>query len=216
MKCVVLLGFSTTGKSSILSHFRKEDAHHVDTLDSDQQISQSDDGHIYNVYLRYRNGSNTETAIRAIDRREREFLRTTRPTRMPLLLASGPFLPLREPEWSEFIAAVSPVFFYLQKNPEDVLNGLLERRKRQLAEPELSNRPGFGCWDQGVTTNYQDGQWVEISRARALENIRRNMEGMVAKYSKLATYTFSWNDRQTPGGQERLLTAIRSALGIES
>lgn len=154
MNCVVLLGFSTTGKSSILRDFREHHGGAVDTLDSDEQVSQPDGGHIYSTFLRFRAGRNTTPSLQVIERREREFLRTAGPTARPLLLASGPFLPIREPEWSGFVGRVRPVFFYLQKSPEEVLAGLLERRRGHLQDRKLTADPGFGCWDQGVTTDY--------------------------------------------------------------
>jgi shikimate kinase len=214
MKCAVLLGFSTTGKSSILRDFRAHHGNAIDTLDSDEQVSQPNGGHIYNVYLHFRDGPNTATSIQAIEGREREFLRTAGVTVKPLLLASGPFLPIRQPEWSAFVARVRPVFIYLQKSPEDVLNGLLERRTRQLEDPVLASNPGFGCWDQGVTTEYHDGRWIEIDHDQALQNVRRNMAGMVAIYRQLASQTFTWQERQSPEGRERLNAAIRRELGV--
>lgn len=214
MKCVVLLGFSTTGKSSILGDFREQLGDVVDTLDSDQQVSEQDGGHIYNVYLRFRDGYNTDPSIHEIERREREFLRTFEPVAKPLLLASGPFLPIREPEWSAFVEQVRPVFFYLQKNPEEVLKGLLVRRARHQENPDLASDPGFGCWDQGITTEFRDGRWVLIDRAVALQNIRTNMARMVAIYASLASQTFTWEDRQTDDGRVRVSAAIRQELGV--
>ena len=55
--------------------FREQHGGAVDTLDSDEQVSQPDGGHIYNVYLRFRDGRNTATSIQAIEGREREFVR---------------------------------------------------------------------------------------------------------------------------------------------
>lgn len=214
MKCVVLLGFSTTGKSSILREFRQQHSGTVDTLDSDEQVSQPDGGHIYNVYLRFLDGRNTATSIQAIEGREREFLRTAGPTTKPLLLSSGPFLPIREPEWSGFVDRVRPVFIYLQKSAEEVLAGLRLRREGQLQDAQLSADPGFGCWDQGVTTDYCDGRWVEIGHDQALENLRRNMAGMIAIYEGLAAETFTWQERRTEAGRERLNAAIRQELGV--
>lgn len=80
--------------------FRKTYGDALDTLDSDESISREDGGHIYNVYLRFRDGANTGPSIQAIASREREFLRSTGTGTKPLLLTPGPFLLIREPEWS--------------------------------------------------------------------------------------------------------------------
>ena|ERR1035437_1304456 len=214
MNCVVLLGFSTTGKSSILRDFRERHGEAVDTLDSDEQVSQPDGGHVYNVFRRFRAGPNTAPSIQVIERREREFLRTARPAAKPLLLASGPFLPIREPEWSGFVDRVRPVFFYLQKSPEEVLEGLLERRRRHSQDRPLAQDPGFGCWDQDVITAYRNGRWVEVPRGQALENVRKHMAGMVAIYERLAAQTVAWQERQTEAGRKRLNSAICQSLGL--
>jgi shikimate kinase len=100
MKCVLLIGFSTTGKSTILRDFHTQHGETLETLDSDTLISQPDGGHIYNIFLRYRQGSSTAAAIGTIENREREFLRTIMPTTKRLLIASGPFLPIRQPDWN--------------------------------------------------------------------------------------------------------------------
>lgn len=214
MKCVVLLGFSTTGKSTILSHFQEHHREALETIDSDTQISQADGGHIYNIFLHYRQGGSTTEAISTIENREREFLRTVMPTTNQMLIASGPFLPIRQPDWRNFLDRVCPVCFYLDKEPEDVLDGLLWRRTRHLKDIELASNPGFGCWDQGVTTDYRDGRWVELDRVRALANVRSIMSRMVQIYRDLATRTFTWHERQTPKGQEQLNRAICQELGI--
>lgn len=214
MKCVVLLGFSTTGKSTILRHFREHHGEALETLDSDTQISQPDGGHIYNIFLRYRQGGSTAAAISTIENRERELLRTVMPTTNQMLIASGPSLPIRQPDWRYFLDRVCPVCFYLDKEPEDVLDGLLWRRTQHLKDTALASNPGFGCWDQGVTTEYSDGRWVELDRDRALANVRSIMSCMVQIYRDLATRTFTWHERQTPKGKEQLNRAIRQELGI--
>jgi shikimate kinase len=179
----VLLGFSTTGKSTILKYFRKGYADAIETVDSDGEISKEDGSHIYNVFLRFVDRGNTHLAIEEIERREHLFLEKAGPGTKPLLLAAGPFLPIRELEWSAFVERVRPICFYLQKTPEGVLKGLRERRARHLLCKQLANRPGFGCWDRGVTTEFRNGQWVEIKDPeRALQNIRDNMREMVRRY----------------------------------
>ena len=215
MKCVLLLGFSTTGKSTILREFREKYSNAIDTIDSDKEISSEDDGHIYNVFLRFVDRNNTNPAIQEIERRERRFLESVRLSRTSLLLAAGPFLPIREPEWSAFLERVRPVCFYLQKPPEEVLQGLIERRVRHLQNEQLASQYGFGCWDQGVTTEYREGHWVQIDdKERALQNVRDNMREMVRRYERLAARTFCWQDRQTKEGQQRLYRAIREELGL--
>jgi len=113
---------------------------------------------------------------------------------------------------------------FLEKSPQEVLDGLLERRNRHLQFPLCASDPGFGCWDEKVTTEYRHGQWVLVSRDRALENVRREMAGMVKIYEKLMvkrdgqpasqTHTFTWRERQLAEGRKGLYDAIRQALGL--
>jgi hypothetical protein len=202
MKCVVLLGFSTTGKSTIIRYFKKNYPDAISTVDTDKQIGEVDPGttvsednepHIYNVFLRFYDQESGSTArgLREIERREKNLLKTIRLGKKPLLIGAGPFLPARDPEWSGFVGRVHhPMFFYIEKTPEEVLQGLLNRRERHRTQSELVNRPGFGCWDKDVTTEYQNGQWVYVGEDRALQNIRIQMQGIVPHYEKLSDRTF--------------------------
>jgi len=215
VKCVLLLGYSTTGKSTILCDFREKYAEAIETVDSDSEISKEDGGHIYNVFLRFVEGSDTGPALREIERRERQFLERVGPNTRPLLIAAGPCLPIREPEWREFVQRVQPICFYLQKPPEKVLQGLRDRHAKHLRNEQLAGRPGFGCWDQDLTTECRNGRWVEVDDSeRALQNVRANMQGMVRLYERLASQTFLWEDRQTTEGKQRLYRAILSALNV--
>lgn len=214
-KCVVLLGFSTTGKSSILTDFTQQYSSLVECIDSDSEIAKPNGGHIYNIYFDYLEKHDTQKALQEIERREREFLTRTKPTDKPLLLASGPYLPTRTPQWDHFVAQANPVFIYLQKSAEDVTNGLFERRRRQENHPTLFNRYGFGCWDQGVITNFENNTWNKLADDESLENVRRNMDAPVRLYEKLAHHTFTWKERQEESGKARLSNTIVQKLGLD-
>jgi shikimate kinase len=214
MKCVVLLGFSTTGKSSILRGFREQYGDALETLDSDEWLARNHDRHVYNFYRAHREGNSTKRANDLIAEQERQFLRTTTPGTKPMLLAAGPFLPSRAPEWDAFRARLSPVCLYLEKEPEYVLCGLLERHYRHRQDPQLADDPGFGCWDQGSITELQGGRWVLLPWDRALANTRRNMAGVIPRYQQAASGTFSWRDRSTQAGRDRLNLTIQAALGM--
>ena len=214
LKCVVLVGFSTTGKSTICKRFSDRYSDVIETADSDQFVSADDGGHIYNVFLRLFNGWNSREGMKFIESREREFLRTIGPSTKPMLIASGPFLPLRNPEWGQFRNRVSPVFVYLEKSPEGVLDGLLRRRSVHLEDKKLSSSPGFGCWDDGVTTELSDGEWIEIPRDQALKNVNGLMSMVVPRYESVASHKFTWPEYQTPEGQIRLDAEIQQELGI--
>jgi hypothetical protein len=91
------------------------------------------------------------------------------------------------------------------EEPQEVLDGLLERGNRHLQCPVCASDRGFGCWDKNLTTEYRHDRWVLVSRDRALENVRREMAGMVEIYEKLIvkrygplasqSHTFTWQER---------------------
>ena len=151
--------------------------------------------------------------MREIENRENEFLQTAGPRTKPLLLAAGPFLPSRA-DWSAFINRVHPVCFYLEKPAQAVLTDLLGRRKRHQDDPEIANVAGFGCWDNDVTTRFQDGQWVLLPEEEALKNVIRHMGGVIPLYQRHMTRRYRWDDR-TKDENCHLKQAIAEALGLE-
>ena len=214
MKCVVLLGFSTTGKSSLLGGLRKTHASSIDTIDSDKEIAKKDGGNIYRVFYNFYDADtgSTERALREVENREKEFVQTAGPQTKPLLLAAGPCLPSRA-NWDAFMNRVHPVCFYLEKPAQAVLEDLLKRRQRHQADPKIANVHGFGCWDNDVTTRFQDGEWVLLPEEEALENVVRHMDGVISFYKKYMTTCYGWDDRTEDDC--RLKKAIAEALGVE-
>jgi shikimate kinase len=183
---VVLLGFSTTGKSSILRDFKEQYEEEIDTIDTDSLISQDYGGHIYGIFLALVNGADRGQAIAYIEKREREILNGIRPSQKPQLIAAGPGLVIREPAWSDFCDRVKPICFHLEKTAEEVYAGLRQRRTNQLNNPDIIGKDAAGSWDDDVTTRYQNGEYVDIPQADAIRNIERHMRGLVARYDQYA------------------------------
>lgn len=212
MKSIVLLGFSTTGKSTIINRFIKDYGNRLTAIDSDKEVSKQYDGHIYNLFLSLRMGTSTRHALDEIATRERDFLRNVDNGDRPLLVAAGPAVPSRDPEWHDFVTRLRPCCLYLKKTAEDVLDGLRNRRDQHSSDPGLASDPGFGCWDNDVTTQPQDGKWVLVDTRKALANIRRHMQPLAVLYEQYSSQTFCWPQyRDDP---QELNTAIRDALGL--
>ena len=193
-------------------------------IDSDREISRPDGGHIFRTYLRYLNRfhsmASTDAANLVIAEREREFLRRMQPaTDNPRLIAAGPHIVLRNPEWPEFAYRVKPVFVYIQKSPESVARALIERRQRLLREnPELEYESGFGCWDQGATTRYdeQQGVWVPIEPIEAvIETMHSLMRINVDIYQQYQNHTFTYEQVQDVDRCRDVVDLIRRELGVE-
>lgn len=181
MATVVLLGFSTAGKSTIARELQRRHPS-IEVVDTDKLVAGGSDEHIYDVYLSLVRGRDRGPAIDYIQTKERSVVRdlqrTATPGR-PRLVAAGPAVVSRDPEWAEYFAAIGPVCYCLEVTREEVYLGLLERRGRhlkQLTENGVKPIPeGFGCWDEDVTTAYQDGAWVLLPKGEALDNIDKHM-----------------------------------------
>lgn len=211
----ILLGFSTTGKSTISRAFESlKIAGALDVYDTDKMIGSAFGGHIYNVYLSLVTGSSTAPAITEIDRRERDFLSAFSPTR-PSLIVAGPHLVIR-PGWGPFMSTWRPVGFYLTITANDVYDGLMHRYIEEHAE--VGHHPAFGSWNDGVTTQYNSmsSHWELLPAAVARANIPPLMVANVAQYTAAATQTFPGGPalRASLSDQARIVQEIRLVLGV--
>jgi shikimate kinase len=169
MRTIVLIGLSCVGKSTIAEMVKSRID--VEVVDSDAIVSEPSGGNIYKIFLEH----GRKDALKIIESRERQFLRGFTPlTDRPCLVAAGPALVSREPEWSEFVERVQPQFVYLYQRPDQVLTGLRRRRSGHLEDGSIAEHPNFGCWDEMVTTAPTgDGRWEEVDDETALVNIER-------------------------------------------
>lgn len=187
MSTVVILGFSTAGKSSIIRYLKKNCKGKIKTIDTDYEIAKDFDCHIYNVFFEKVNDNNDrKEALDFIEKREREILANLSvKTDSPRLIATGPFLPCREPQWSNFVENVRPICFYLELNPNEVYKGLMKRRRRHIFKDHIYCRKYFGSWDYDVTTKYKNsGKYVLLPKKIAVQNIEKLMKGPVEIYNK--------------------------------
>jgi len=195
-KVVILFGFCTAGKSRILSEFKERfdnDNIKIKDLDTDKEIS-GRKCHIYNIYMslykkRGDGRENIKDALDYIERKEKELLVDLTykclESNMPYIIAPGPFLVTRNPEWSYFYKKVNPICYYLELTPEEVYDGLIKRRRR-LEFDKISKSESFGCWDYNSITYYIDGEYRELCREMALKYIRSNMREPVNKFRELS------------------------------
>jgi len=214
MGTVVLMGYSTSGKSTILRDMEKNFGDCLQTIDTDDEVALDFDGHIYNVYLRLTNVGNRQKALDHIKKKEEQLLANLYLTNTPRLMAAGPALPSRT-EWNSFVKRVNPICFYLEITAREVYDGLRWRRCRHLELLKIRDDRNFGCWDEGTTTKYKNGRWVVVSE-EAIANIEREMEPLVSIYK---TYC---NDRKfsvceirdCKETKEELYRQIKASLGL--
>jgi hypothetical protein len=105
---VVLLGCWTAGKSSLVKRLRDKVSASVTFIDSDEFVSSTYAGSLYNIYLAYAERSGLDCAREYIDLQERLLLAKLLSMPKPYVLAAGPLLPTREPIWNVFLNHVQP------------------------------------------------------------------------------------------------------------
>lgn len=197
-RVIILFGFCTAGKSTILRVLKEnlfKDGIDIKDIDTDKRISEKKyGGHIYNIYEKlYENEGdgekNIKVALDYIKNEEEKLLEKLAiecsESKIPFIIAPGPFLVIRKPQWSDFCKTVNPVCYYLTLTPNEVYEGLINRRNKQLEFSEISKSECFGCWDVGVTTHYVNGKYEELPKKQALENISNNM-GVCKKFEELS------------------------------
>jgi shikimate kinase len=178
MATVVLLGCSTSGKSSASRRFAEIYGNETEVIDTDAIVANDSEfaGHLYAMYLKFTKDGDNSAAQLFLELGERHLLKQLAKKTEPVLIAAGPNIPLREPEWSNFIAAVNPICFYMKLTPMQLFEGLKQRRRRQRRNG-LDLCPGFGCWDAGLATIYnaEAENWDELAAEIALPLIEKHI-----------------------------------------
>lgn len=199
---VVLVGFSTAGKSHYLREICKHHDSEFDFLDSDQFVSKNYGGHIYNVFLELGH----EEAIKFIENKENEFIDTVlMNNQRPQLIAAGPFL-VQRTNWPNFVKERKPYVIHINKIAEHIYDGLIKRKAEQKQNPQLdSSSPNFGCWDKDVTTEFNGRFYVDLSKSQAVENIQKLLDIINPKYIEYRNVKFEsekLNDKNNLASQE--------------
>lgn len=206
-RVVILFGFCTAGKSTIIKYFEKYGEGLLHTRDTDAIISKDYGNHIYNIYTSFYKdyedkyyedikipkckGSkfNNKDANEYIEKREREILVKLTDecfeSDVPYLIAPGPFLITREPQWEYFKTIIKPICYHLKLIEEEVHKGLTERVKK-LKSNKISKSKSFGCWNDGSTMKYKNGKYIPLDEDYAIECIEKLMKEPITKYGKLS------------------------------
>lgn len=195
MAAVVLLGLWTAGKTSTVTRLQNKYGKSFLHVDSDMAVSDKYGGWLGSIFLA--NADDPAKAQEYVDLRERLLLAQLLTAQQPLLLAAGPMLITREPFWSVFVNYVKPVCFHIQSTPQEVYNGLRLRRSWQK-KTGLDLSPGFGSWDEGLITKYNEstGNWDELSEQEALTGISNAAATLKPLYEKYSPpgYSFTTGD----------------------
>jgi shikimate kinase len=178
MATVVLLGCSTSGKSSAMRRFAEIYGSETEIFDTDSMVASDSEfnGHLYAMYLKFtKNGDNSAVQL-YLELGERHLLKELAKNEKSIVIAAGPNVALREPEWSNFLAKINPICFYFKLTASQLYEGLKLRRNRQKRKG-LDMCPGFGCWDASLSTAYNSStdNWDELSYEVALPLIEEHI-----------------------------------------
>lgn len=185
MTVIVIVGPHTAGKSTFIERLSGRGALTANFLDTDAAVSGDYASSIYNMFLALTNGDNTHQALNLIEMRERALLKELKFQNMPCLVAAGPLVPIREPEWSEFLATVNPICFYFKLSAKEMFAGLRRRRRKQQFSG-LDQRENFGSWDKELGMRYdnENKRWAEITEAEAIPLIENFLARVTPSYEK--------------------------------
>lgn len=185
MGIVIIVGCSTAGKSSALRRFQERFGDTYKLLDTDAQISSAYGNDLYNMYLALAADGDTSAALKFQELEERRLLASLMREPYSCLIAAGPYVPTREPEWGMLLRRLKPTCFYFQMEEEDIHRGLLQRRFRQRKKG-LDSLAAFGCWDKDTTMRYDSatGRYVEIPKDEALPLLRAQMQRLSRCYEE--------------------------------
>jgi len=203
MATVILIGFSTSGKSYYLKQIEKNYPGQFSLIDSDEFISANYDGHIYNIFLTL----GRQKAIEEIERRETEFIQMLPDIKEDLLIAAGPFIVIRD-GWDEFVRENNPYIIFLDRKAETVYESLNVRRLKQKQELDIQN-PNFGSWDLDVLVNFENGKYLDLPKEKVVEKIQTHINNLLPIYRYYGNYVFDSDNLRTDQNQsEGLLSLI--------
>ena len=188
MATVVLLGCSTSGKSSAARRFAAMYGGEFEVVDSDALVAQDPEfrGDLYAMYLKFTNGGDTSAAQLYLELGERHLLRQLAQEKSSQLIAAGPNVPLREPEWSHFVQARNPICFFFRLSDLELFQGLKERRNRHRRRG-LDLCSSFGAWDGGLATRFNEETkaWDELAMEDSLPLLKRHLARVEPIYSSV-------------------------------
>jgi shikimate kinase len=204
-KILFIIGFSTTGKSSINRNCGIEYASLIDTDEIISKKYNPEEPHIYNIFCGLSNNitGDRSKAISFIENEETIIARNIKTitednSSNKIIVSCGPFIVMRDcftESVRELCGSHDVKIVLLEKSPSDVYEGLIERKNR--IRKQIGTHPNFGCWDQDVTTTYDGASksWVPLDRVNSIEKITAMIDIISVKYRELANNTFQWNEK---------------------
>ncbi len=217
---IILIGFSTTGKSTILKELKNVVSSDVILIDSDEEISKKYDSHIYNLFIQNHDKFDPIQRFKImseISTKENLFIEELNFRKDNYIVALGPNVHTRS-NWKNYFDTKKPFIIFLKANACSVLDGL-KRRETDLVQ-EFGRHPAFGNWNHGVIREYSiaTGDYQLLSDDISLNNISNLMKVNEDYYEQIADYTieatklFKWHTDYDHQLKETLFEFIRAKM----
>ena len=214
------MGFSTTGKSTILRSLEEENIVNVNFIDSDSIISSDYGNRIYNLFLsKHKNEDpeNREEIMSEIDKRENNFLIDLMNKKDFYVAALGPNIHTRK-KWKEYYSKTNPFVIFLKADVNDVYVGL-KRREDELYK-EFNTKTAFGNWNHGVIRQYDSikGEYTLLPEDQAKKNIselitvNENYYSTIANEIFEANTLFKWHEKFNSNKRAEIFEIIKTKV----
>jgi shikimate kinase len=219
---IILLGFSTTGKSSIIKEIKTRiDESKIKLCDSDKFISSRYSGHIYELYLD--NFEENDPILRTkvtnlINQLENQFLDQLIGYAGTYICAFGPNIHIRN-NFDKYFLSHKPLTIFFKADLDTVYKSLI-RRESDHSEV-VGNKKGFACWNQGVTRffNFKTGLYESLSEHESKVKIKELIQINENQYSKYCDYEFDstsifdWHPNYDKNIKKELIDLIIKNVG---
>lgn len=213
----IIVGFSTTGKSTILKGLKGIVPDNVQLLDSDFVISKGYNNRIYNLFLQnhiIEDPVSRKNIMNKIDFEENKFIQLLNDSPEPYIAALGPNVHIRS-NWKNYYFSTKPFVVFLKCNIETVYDGLKSREEK--IDSKLAHNPAFGNWNHGVIRkySYETKKYEMLPKEEALINISKLVKVNEDVYSQISDYTidatklFEWHDDFDLNEKDKLIELLK-------
>ncbi|HOY21269.1 MAG TPA: shikimate kinase [Haliscomenobacter sp.] len=179
MKQIILIGFSTTGKSSLIKKIKRDIPTCTrDSFDTDEIISKDFNSSISNIF--YQLGR--DKALLEITQREVQIIDDLMYSSDNLIIAAGPGIPFHD-NFKEYISIKKPHVILLEKSADNIYESLKNRRlelRGRLKEP----RSDFGIWDIGVMVDENNIEFGKETAVAKINNLLRQRDPIYKSFAK--------------------------------
>ncbi len=217
---IILIGFSTTGKSTILKELKEVVSSDVMLIDSDKEISKNYDNRIYNLFIQNHDKFDPIQRFKImseISTKENLFIEELNFRKGNYIVALGPNVHTRS-NWKNYFETTRPFIIFLKANAFSVLECLKFREKDLIRE--FGSPPAFGNWNHGVIREYNEltGDYQLLSNEISLKNISNLLKVNEDYYEQIADYTieatklFEWHKDYDHKLKETLFEFIRAKI----